>query len=110
MPWLILLAGAVCEAVWATVLGMSDGPTEPVSAVVFVAALVASLIGLGLAVEHIPIGSAYAVWTGVGAALTVGYAMLTGTESVTLGKLVCVVGIIVAVAGLELISDERSDR
>ncbi|WP_040837089.1 DMT family transporter [Nocardia brevicatena] len=110
MPWLILLASAVCEAVWATALGISDGLTEPVAAVVFVLALAASMVGLGRAVEHIPIGSAYAVWTGVGAALTVGYAMLTGTESVTLGKLVCIVGIIAAVAGLELIPDKRSER
>ncbi|QLQ10172.1 MAG: multidrug efflux SMR transporter [Nocardioidaceae bacterium] len=101
MPWLILLTSAVFEAVWATALGNSEGLTEPVSTVVFFLALACSMGGLAWAVKHIPIGTAYAVWVGVGAGLTVGYAMIFDTESASVGKLIFLVGIIAAVVGLK---------
>ncbi|WP_026931106.1 DMT family transporter [Glycomyces tenuis] len=103
MAWIVLLVSAVFEAVWATALGLSEGFSEPVPTVVFAAALAASMFGLGWAVKHIPIGTAYAVWVGVGAALTVAYAMATGTESVSAAKLVFIAGIIAAVVGLKLV-------
>lgn len=102
MAWILLLVSAVFEAVWATALGMAGGFTEPVPTVVFLVALTLSMLGLGRAVREIPIGTAYAVWTGVGAALTVTYAMATGTESVSVGKVVFITGIIAAVIGLKL--------
>ena len=103
MPWVILLASAVFEAVWATALGRSDGLTEPVATAVFAVALAVSMAGLGYALKTIPIGTAYAVWTGLGAALTVGYAMATGHEAVSVWKLVFIGGIVGAVAGLKLL-------
>lgn len=102
MPWLILLASAVLEAVWATALGASDGFSEPVASVVFFVALALSMVGLSHAVKHIPIGVAYAVWTGTGAALTVTWAMATGTESASVLKALFLVGIIGCIAGLRL--------
>jgi quaternary ammonium compound-resistance protein SugE len=103
VPWIVLLASAVFEAVWATALGLSDGFREPVPDLVFALALTASMFGLGWAAKRIPIGTAYAVWTGVGAALTVAYAMATGAEDVSALKLVFIGGIIVAVVGLKLV-------
>jgi quaternary ammonium compound-resistance protein SugE len=103
MHWIVLLASAVLEAVWATALGQSEGFRRPAPTAVFVVATALSMFGLGWAVKRIPIGTAYAVWTGVGAALTVGYAMLTGAESVSLWKLVFIGGIIAAVIGLKLV-------
>nr|WP_255672990.1 SMR family transporter [Glycomyces amatae] len=100
-----MLASAVLEAVWATALGRSDGLSEPVPTVVFFAALTGSMIGLGLAAKHLPIGTAYAVWVGVGAALTVAYAMATGAEDVSVGKVVFLAGVIGAVIGLKLVSN-----
>ena len=88
MPWIILLVSAVFEAVWATALGTSDGLSVLGPSVVFFVALALSMLGLGWATKHIPIGTAYAVWVGVGAALTVTYAILTGDESVSVGKVV----------------------
>lgn len=110
MPWFVLLVSAVLEAVWATALGMSDGFAEPVPTVVFAVALTASMAGLGWAAAHIPIGTAYAVWVGVGAALTVTYAMVTGAESASLGKIVFITGIVAAVTGLKLVPTDRGDR
>ena len=103
MAWAILLASALFEAVWATALGRSDGLSEPVPTTVFAVALAVSMAGLGYALKTIPIGTAYAVWTGLGAALTVGYAMATGHEAVSLWKLVFIGGIVGAVAGLKLL-------
>ena len=103
MPWLVLLLSAVLEAVWATALGASDGLTRLVPAVVFLIALVVSMIGLGYATKTIPMSTAYAVWTGTGAALTVAWSMVTGTEPVTVLRLVFVFGIIASAVGLKLI-------
>ena len=103
MPWIVLVISAVFEAVWATALGLSEGFTRPVAVTVFLVALAASMTGLGWAVKTIPIGTAYAVWVGIGAALTVVYAMATGSEPASPGRIVFIVGIIVAVIGLKLV-------
>ncbi|MEB4613432.1 DMT family transporter [Leucobacter sp. M11] len=101
MPWFILVISAILEAVWATALGMSEGFTQPVPTVVFLVANVLSMIGLGAAMKHIPISVAYSVWVGIGAALTVAYAMITGVESASPLKIVFLVGIILCVMGLK---------
>lgn len=103
MAWFVLIISAVFEAVWATALGKTEGFTAPVATTVFVIALLSSMAGLGWAAKHIPIGTAYAVWTGLGAALTVGYAILSGDEGAALGKVVFLTGIIAAVAGLKVL-------
>ncbi|MGA4669853.1 DMT family transporter [Propionibacteriaceae bacterium Y1923] len=107
MPWLILLASAVLEAVWATALGQSEGFTRVGPTILFAVAVVLSMLGLSRAMKDIPIGTAYAVWTGVGAALTVTWALLTGAESASVWKVVFLVGIIGAVVGLKLAPDPR---
>lgn len=110
MAWLILLVSAVFEAVWATALGYSNGFTELLPTIVFAIGLASSMLGLGWAMKQIPIGTAYAVWVGVGAALTVGYAMLTGDEAFSLWKALFIVGILAAVIGLKLVRPpERSN-
>lgn len=107
MAWIVLLASAVFEAIWATALGQSAGLTEPAATVVFLITLLVSMLGLGWAAKHIPIGTAYAVWTGVGAALTVGYAMLAGDEMVSAWKILFIAGIIASVVGLKLVPSPR---
>lgn len=102
MPWLVLLASAVLEAVWATALGESQGFSRLTPTLVFLVALTVSQLGLGWAARSIPIGTAYAVWVGVGAALTVAWAMATGAESASPAKLLCISGIIGATVGLKL--------
>ncbi len=102
MAWVVLLVSAVLEAVWATALGQSDGLTRPGPTVVFVIFSILSLVGLGRAMRWIPTGTAYAVWTGVGALLTVLWAAATGSEPLTPLKAVFLVGIIGCVVGLKL--------
>lgn len=103
MAWIVLLISAVLEAVWATALGYSEGFSVLAPSLVFIAALAASMAGLGWAARSIPIGTAYAVWVGVGAALTVSFAMLTGAEAFSLAKAAFIGGIVLAVIGLKLV-------
>ncbi|XTR53364.1 DMT family transporter [Pseudarthrobacter sp. So.54] len=103
LAWLILLASAVLEAVWATALGLSDGFTQPVPTLVFAVTASLSMAGLGLAVKSIPLGTAYAVWVGIGAALTVGWAMATGVEPASPLKLLFIAGVVGCAAGLKLL-------
>ena len=103
ISWMILLASAVLEAVWATALGLSDGFSRPLPTLVFAVTATLSMVGLGLAVKRIPLGTAYAVWVGIGAALTVGWAMATGVEPASPLKLLFIAGIVGCAAGLKLL-------
>ncbi|WP_125612819.1 DMT family transporter [Specibacter cremeus] len=102
MSWIVLVVSGMLEAVWATALGKSAGLTRPVPTVVFALSLVASMGGLAWAMRSLPVGTSYAVWVGIGAALTVGYAMVTGTEPVSLVKILLLLGIVACVVGLKL--------
>ncbi|BCW20721.1 quaternary ammonium compound-resistance protein SugE [Pseudarthrobacter enclensis] len=101
VPWLVLLASAVLEAVWATALGLSDGFSKPLPTVVFAVTATLSMLGLGMAIRTIPLGTAYAIWVGIGAALTVGWAMATGVEPFSVLKLLFIAGIVGCAAGLK---------
>lgn len=102
VAWVLLLVSGVLEAVWATALGRSAGFTRLWPTVVFVLALVASMAGLAAALRTLPVGTAYAVWVGVGAGLTVTWAMATGAESASLLKVALLLGLVGCVLGLKL--------
>ena len=73
MAWLILIASGLLETVWAIALKQSDGFSKPGWVVVFAVAAALSLGGLAIALKDLPVGSAYAIWTGIG---TVGAALV----------------------------------
>ena len=102
MAWVVLLLSGVLEAVWATALGKSDGLSRLVPSVVFVVGLVLSMAGLSWAMRSIPVGTAYAVWVGIGAVLTVVIAMAAGDEPVSLTRVLLLGGVVACVAGLKL--------
>lgn len=110
MAWIVLLASAVLEAVWATALGMSDGLTQPGPTIVFLITTTLSMIGLAWAMKSIPLSVAYSVWVGVGASLTVAYAMLTGTETVSGLKIALLIGVIGSIIGLKFVKTEPGRR
>lgn len=101
MAWLILVVSGVLEAVWATALGKSEGFSKLAPSVVFVLGLVLSMAGLAYAMRELPIGTAYAVWVGIGATLTVIYAIATGTEPLSILKVLFLLMIIGGVVGLK---------
>ena len=102
MAWLVLVVSGVLEAVWATALGRSAGFTRLVPSLVFAVAVVLSMVGLAWAMRELPVGTAYAVWVGIGAALTAGYAMLTGEEPLSVVRVLLLAGIVGCVVGLKL--------
>lgn len=102
MAWIVLIVSGVLEAVWATALGRSEGFTRPVPTVVFGVAVVLSMVGLGYAMRTLPVGTAYAVWVAIGAGLTVAYGMATGTEPVSLLRVLLILGLVGCVVGLKL--------
>ena len=104
MDWVILLASGVLEAVWATALGRSDGLRRRVPTLIFVVASIASLLGLGFALNTLPTGTAYAVWTATGASLTVLWAMIKGAERAGLVKVLLLLGIVTCVVGLKALA------
>ncbi|MBT9606451.1 multidrug efflux SMR transporter [Microbacterium sp.] len=105
MSWIVLVVSGVLEAVWATALGRSEGFTKLGPSIVFGVALVASMGGLAWAMREIPTGTAYAVWVGIGAALTVGWAMVGGAEPVSVVKILLILGLVGCVVGLKVVSD-----
>ena len=102
MAWLVLVVSGVLEAIWAVALGKSEGFTRLTPTVVFLVGMAMSMAGLAYAMRSLPIGTAYAVWVGIGASLTVAFGMVTGTESVTAVKLFLLLGLIGCVIGLKL--------
>jgi len=103
MAWFILIISGVLEAVWATALGKSDGLSKLTPSIIFFVALILSMLGLAYATRTLPTGTAYAVWVGIGAVLTVAYAMITGVESASLVKILLLLGIIACVVGLKFL-------
>ncbi|PRI10847.1 DMT family transporter [Leucobacter massiliensis] len=99
--WAVLFASAGLEAVWAVALAESEGFTVFLPALVFCIASPLSMAGLGYAMLGIPVSIAYAVWTGLGAALTVSASVLLGTEQPSPLKLLFIAGIVACVIGLK---------
>jgi quaternary ammonium compound-resistance protein SugE len=103
VSWLVLVLSGVLEAVWATALGRSEGFSRLGPTVVFAVAVVASMVGLAYAMRELPVGTSYAVWVGIGAALTVAYAMATGDEPASVVKVLLLLGIVGCVIGLKVL-------
>ncbi|HJF65159.1 multidrug efflux SMR transporter [Slackia equolifaciens] len=105
MNWIVLVLSGCMEAVWAIALGKSDGFTKLVPTVVFILGMIASMAGLAYAVKSLPTGTAYAVWVGIGASITVIYGMLTGSEPISTAKVLLIIGLIGCIIGLKLVSE-----
>jgi quaternary ammonium compound-resistance protein SugE len=103
MSWIVLIVSGVLEAVWATALGKSAGFTKLGPSIVFAVAVVLSMVGLAYAMRDISTGTAYAVWVGIGASLTVTYAIVTGAEPASVVKILLLLGLVGCVIGLKLV-------
>ena len=108
MAWLVLIGAGVMESVWAIALDKTQGFSQLGPSIVFFAALALSMGGLAFALKTLPIGTAYAVWVGIGAALTVIYSMATGEEPVNAIRIALIVGLIFCVMGLKFLGGEKA--
>ncbi|MEE2040991.1 multidrug efflux SMR transporter [Nocardiopsis sp. CT-R113] len=104
MAWFVLVVSGVLEAVWATALGASQGFSRWRPTLLFFVALTLSMTGLAWAMTSLPTGTAYAVWVGIGATLTVLWGFLTGKDRATWGKSLLLVLLIGSIIGLKAVS------
>lgn len=101
MSWRVLFVAGLFEVAWAIGLEYSDGLTDPVPTAATVVALAISMVLLARAVQTIPIGTAYAVWTGIGALITVAYGIVVFDEPAGLTRLFFIGLILAGIVGLQ---------
>lgn len=104
MPWLILVLAGLCEVGWAIGLKYTEGFTRFWPTVGTLAAMAVSMGLLGIAMKTLPVGTAYAVWTGIGAAGTVILGIVLLGEPVTAGRMISVALIVSGIVGLKLVT------
>ena len=104
MAWVILFFAGLMEICWAIGLKYTEGFTRPLASVLTLAAMAGSILLLGLALKTLPIGTAYAVWTGIGAVGTAILGIALFGEPATLARLACIGLIVAGILGLKLVS------
>ncbi|HYD43209.1 MAG TPA: multidrug efflux SMR transporter [Anaeromyxobacter sp.] len=102
MAWLILFVAGLCEVAWAVGLKYSAGFTRPGPTAFTVVTLVASLVLLGIALRTLPLGSAYAIWTGIGSIGTAALGIALFREPMTALRLACIGLIVAGIVGLKI--------
>jgi quaternary ammonium compound-resistance protein SugE len=103
--WIVLLVAGLCEIGWAIGLKYTEGFTRPIPSAWTLAAMAASVVLLAWSLKTLPVGTAYAVWTGIGAVGTAVLGMLLFGESREVARLVCIGLIVAGILGLKLVSD-----
>ncbi|MFQ2209743.1 quaternary ammonium compound efflux SMR transporter SugE [Aeromonas caviae] len=103
MSWLLLLLAGLFEVAWAIGLKYTDGFSRPLPTLLTLIAMAVSVLLLAMAVKQLPLGTAYAVWTGVGAVGTVLMGIWLFNEPATLARVLCLLLIIVGILGLKFI-------
>ena len=104
MAWLLLVISGIVEAGWAIGLKASDGFTRPLPAALTLAGMLVSFVLLTIAARTIPIGTAYAVWVGIGALGAAILGIVIYDEPATAARLACLVLLVAAIVGLKLTS------
>jgi len=102
MAWTLLFIAGLFEVAWAIGLKYTDGFSKLVPSVLTVAAMIASIVLLGLAMKQLPVGTAYAVWTGIGTVGTVILGVVLMGDSAAPMRLVCLALIMLGIVGLKL--------
>ena len=105
MPWLILFIAGLFETVWAIGLKYTDGFSRLWPSVITAVAMTISVILLALAMKSLPVGTSYAVWTGIGAVGTVVAGIALFGESASAARLLCLGLILTGIVGLKIVSD-----
>ena len=106
MPWVFLLIAGVLEIAWAIGLKYSHGFSRPVPTTLTLVAMVASMYLLSMAVRTLPVGTAYAVWTGIGSVGAFVAGILLFKESAAAARIACAVFIVAGIVGLKVFSPE----
>jgi quaternary ammonium compound-resistance protein SugE len=106
VAWAILAVAGLFEVAWAVGLKYTDGFTRPVPTALVLASMVASVWLLAIALRSIPVGTGYAVWTGIGAVGTAVLGMFLFNESRDAARILCIVLIVAGIVGLKLVTPD----
>jgi quaternary ammonium compound-resistance protein SugE len=104
MEWLFLLLAGILEVTWAVFMKMSEGFTKLLPSVITAVGYIASAVFLAIALRKLPLGTAYAMWTGFGILGTTILGALLFKESISLPQAGCIIMIVVGIAGLKLLA------
>ena len=104
MAWFLLVLAGLFEVCWAVGLKYTDGFTRPWPTVLTAASMIVSLVLLGLALRSIPLGTGYAIWTGIGTIGTVIFGIVYFAEPATAARIFCVLLILSGIVGLKHVS------
>src|SRR5581483_3525598 len=104
MAWFCLFLAGLCEVAWAIGLKYTEGFSRLFPSLLTVAAMALSLVLLGIALKSLPVGTAYAVWTGIGAVGTAALGIFLFSEPATALRLVCIGLIVCGIDGLKFSS------
>lgn len=104
MAWVYLVIAGIFEMGWAIGLKYTEGFTRPVPTALTVGAMIISVVLLGIALRDLPVGTGYAVWTGIGTVGTAFLGMYLFGDAVTVARLVCIGLIVCGIIGLKVVS------
>ncbi len=104
MKWIYLIIAGILEITWAITMKMSNGFTALIPTVITVVGYIASAVFLALALKQLPLGTAYAIWTGMGILGTTILGALLFHEEISFPMGICILLIVIGIAGLKLLS------
>ncbi len=104
MQWIILIFAGLFETFWALCLKYSQGFTKLFPSILTVLGMIISFYLLSLSLKHLPLGTAYAVWTGIGTVGTLIFGIILFHETITIPQIFCVGLILIGIIGLKLLS------
>ena len=104
MHWMYLLVAGLFEISWAVGLKFTHGFSQVIPSVVTVICMIASFYFLALALKNLPLGTAYAIWTGIGTIGTVIFGVILFKEPITAMRLLCIALIISGITGLKILT------
>ncbi|ABR35570.1 MULTISPECIES: quaternary ammonium compound efflux SMR transporter SugE [Clostridium] len=104
MTWLMLIVAGLFETGWAIGLKYSEGFTRLIPSVFTIIGMIASFYFLSLALKSLPLGTAYAIWTGIGTVGTVALGIILFKEPVDIIRLICIGFIVIGIVGLKIVS------
>ncbi|MBO6108316.1 MAG: multidrug efflux SMR transporter [Eubacterium sp.] len=106
MQWIYLILAAILEVTWAVAMKYSEGFTVIIPSIITVIGYIASAVFLSLALKHLSLGTAYAMWTGFGIVGTSVLGVFLFGEKLSVPQIICIVLIVIGITGLKLLSKE----
>lgn len=104
MKWLFLITAGIFEVIWAIELKYSNEFTNLIPSILTIIGMIASFYFLSLSIKSLPLGTAYAIWTGIGTVGTVIFSIILFKEPINYMQIFCIILIVGGVAGLKLLS------